>query len=171
MRSHLWTSALVGLVLISSSAAARAEETRGAATARLALGPAAALPLNASSPAGKTERDIRDLLADPAIRFAVGLAENAWDFSAPDGVPGFGPLLVADKRGTTTTPACAERDRDLITSIEDHGNANDVAPDRLANAALSMLQARGICGNGRETEALALYDRTLQGLAQTHASR
>ena len=167
MRSQIWTSAFVGLVLISASAA-RADETSRAASTRLAL--AGALPLNAVSPAVKTERDIRDLLADPAIRYAVGLSENAWDFSAPDGVPGFGPILVADKRGNPTL-ACAQRDTDLITSIEDHGNANDVAPDRLADAAFNMLQARGICGDGREKEALALYDRTLQGLAQTHASR
>jgi hypothetical protein len=26
----------------------------------------------------------------------AGLAENAWDFTAPDGVPGFGPLDPAD---------------------------------------------------------------------------
>jgi len=30
--------------------------------------------------------------ADPAIRDFIGLSENAWDFTAPDGVPGFGPL-------------------------------------------------------------------------------
>ena len=30
---------------------------------------------------------------DPAIRDFVGLAENAWDFNAPGGVPGFGPTL------------------------------------------------------------------------------
>jgi len=35
--------------------------------------------------------------ADPAIRDFVGLAENAWDFTAPDGVPGFGPLLPGDE--------------------------------------------------------------------------
>lgn len=29
---------------------------------------------------------------DPAIRDFVGLSENAWDFNAPDGVPGFGTL-------------------------------------------------------------------------------
>ena len=29
------------------------------------------------------------LIADPAIRAFVGLAENAWDFTAPGGVPGF----------------------------------------------------------------------------------
>jgi hypothetical protein len=34
--------------------------------------------------------------SDPAIRDFVGLAENAWDFTAPDGVPGFGPLTATD---------------------------------------------------------------------------
>jgi hypothetical protein len=38
----------------------------------------------------------RAWVADPAIRDFVGLAENAWDFTAPDGVPGFGPLAPAD---------------------------------------------------------------------------
>jgi hypothetical protein len=38
--------------------------------------------------------------ADPAIRDFVGLAENAWDFTAPEGVPGFGPLLPADAAAT-----------------------------------------------------------------------
>ena len=31
--------------------------------------------------------------ADPAIRDFVGLAENAWDFNAPDAAPGFGSVL------------------------------------------------------------------------------
>lgn len=35
----------------------------------------------------------RAWLADPAVRDFIGPAENAWDFTAPDGVPGFGPLL------------------------------------------------------------------------------
>jgi uncharacterized protein DUF3306 len=38
----------------------------------------------------------RAWIADPAIRDFVGLAENAWDFNAPEGVPGFGPLLPTD---------------------------------------------------------------------------
>jgi hypothetical protein len=29
---------------------------------------------------------------DPAIRDFIGLAENSWDFTAPDAIPGFGPL-------------------------------------------------------------------------------
>lgn len=34
--------------------------------------------------------------ADPAIRDFVGLSENSWDFTAPDSVRGFGPLLPTD---------------------------------------------------------------------------
>jgi hypothetical protein len=36
--------------------------------------------------------------ADPAIRDFIGLSENAWDFNAPGGVPGFGSLDLEDIR-------------------------------------------------------------------------
>jgi hypothetical protein len=36
----------------------------------------------------------RAWLTDPAIRDFVGLAENQWDFTKPDGVPGFGSLKL-----------------------------------------------------------------------------
>jgi hypothetical protein len=35
--------------------------------------------------------------ADPAIRDFVGLAENAWDFTDPHAMPGFGPLESSDE--------------------------------------------------------------------------
>jgi hypothetical protein len=35
--------------------------------------------------------------ADPKIRDFVGLSENAWDFNAPEGVAGFGPLEMTDQ--------------------------------------------------------------------------
>jgi hypothetical protein len=34
--------------------------------------------------------------ADPAIRDFIGLSENSWDFNAPDGMPGFGPIDPAE---------------------------------------------------------------------------
>ena len=34
--------------------------------------------------------------ADPAIRDFIGLSENSWDFTAPEGVPGFGPMRPSD---------------------------------------------------------------------------
>lgn len=37
-------------------------------------------------------RDFKALWRDPAIRNYVGLSEYSWDFNAPGGVPGFGPL-------------------------------------------------------------------------------
>ncbi|HEV2956341.1 MAG TPA: DUF3306 domain-containing protein [Xanthobacteraceae bacterium] len=38
----------------------------------------------------------RAWVVDPAIRDFVGPAENAWDFNAPGGVPGFEPLRAID---------------------------------------------------------------------------
>jgi hypothetical protein len=33
---------------------------------------------------------------DPAIRDFIGISENSWDFTKPDSMPGFGPLLMTD---------------------------------------------------------------------------
>jgi hypothetical protein len=49
--------------------------------------------LQAGVPSGLRNAALRRAwVADPAIRDFVGLAENAWDFTAPGGVPGFGEL-------------------------------------------------------------------------------
>ena len=34
--------------------------------------------------------------ADPAIRDFIGLSENSWDFTKPDSIEGFGPLVPTD---------------------------------------------------------------------------
>ena len=48
-------------------------------------------------PAGLTRAALRRAWsADPAIRDFIGLSENSWDFTAPNGVPGFGPLDPAE---------------------------------------------------------------------------
>jgi len=36
--------------------------------------------------------------SDPAIRDFIGLSEDSWDFNAPGGAPGFGPLNTDDSR-------------------------------------------------------------------------
>jgi hypothetical protein len=38
----------------------------------------------------------RAWVADPTIRDFIGIAENQWDFTAPDSIPGFGPLGPLD---------------------------------------------------------------------------
>jgi len=48
-------------------------------------------------PAEVTQAALRRAwVTDPAIRDFVGPAENAWDFNAPGGVPGFEPLRAID---------------------------------------------------------------------------
>jgi len=48
-------------------------------------------------PAELTRQALRRAwMADPAIRDFTGLSENAWDFTAIDGVPGFGLLSGED---------------------------------------------------------------------------
>jgi hypothetical protein len=49
----------------------------------------------------------------------------------------------------------------VITAIEDHGAAGDLSADRLGEAGLTMLRARSACYQGRESEALALYEGIL----------
>ena len=57
---------------------------------------------------------------------------------------------------------CAHREVQVITLIEDHGAAGDVASDRLGDAGLEMLRARVACYEGRVAEAVALYDEILR---------
>ena len=38
----------------------------------------------------------RDLWTDPQIKNFIGLSENAYDFTDPSGVPGFGPVISTD---------------------------------------------------------------------------
>jgi hypothetical protein len=76
--------------------------------------------LRAGVPADLTRAALRRVwTADPAIRDFVGLAENAWDFTDPAAMPGFGPLeltddvrrmiaSVIDSIGTTAHPAAPE---------------------------------------------------------------
>jgi hypothetical protein len=52
---------------------------------------------------------------------------------------------------------CAEQEVKAITSLEDHGIANDVPADQLGAAGLMMLEARSTCYAGRVDAAVALY--------------
>jgi hypothetical protein len=68
-------------------------------------------------PAELTRRALRQAwYADPAIRDFVGLSENAWDFNAPGGVPGFGPLTPEDIRR-------------LVDALTGKSEAGDSPPD------------------------------------------
>jgi hypothetical protein len=59
---------------------------------------------------------------------------------------------------------CAARDVEVVILIEDHGDANDLAPERLAKAGLTQMEARAACSEGRVSEGIAIYDEIKRSL-------
>jgi hypothetical protein len=72
-------------------------------------------------------------------------------------------LNVTAPRAADTVFArvCTEQEVKAITSLEDHGIANDVPADQLGAAGLTMLEARSTCYAGKVDEALALYQSVI----------
>jgi len=58
----------------------------------------------------------------------------------------------------SSSPTCASRDLQFVILLEQHGDAQDVAADRLADAFFTALQARAACAEGRAAEAIMIYD-------------
>jgi hypothetical protein len=81
-------------------------------------------------------------------------------------IVGFGVAVAAgaaraDWQSGSFAAICAAKEIKVITLIEDHGAAADLASDRLGDAGLAMLRARLACYEGRVAEAVALYDGIL----------
>jgi hypothetical protein len=53
--------------------------------------------------------------------------------------------------------ACAAFDLHLVRHAEEHGEAGEVAPERIAALVEVMGEARRLCGGGEARAALALY--------------
>jgi hypothetical protein len=79
--------------------------------------------------------------SDPAIRDFVGLAENAWDFNAPDHVPGFGAVSAEDVRR-------------LLAHAEQPGSASAETPSPAAPAGEASAKARATDEGRPEPEPL-----------------
>ena len=62
---------------------------------------------------------------------------------------------------------CSEVDLRFTTRIEAHGEAQDVAPETLAQAFFTVLEARKACNQGRFETAMKLYDSIPLGPAIT----
>jgi len=60
--------------------------------------------------------------------------------------------------GVESKAICAARDLQFVTLLEDHGEAQDVAADRLAEAFFTAMKARAACAQGRVAEAVAIYN-------------
>ena len=88
--------------------------------------------LQAGVPAELTRAALRHVwTADPSIRDFVGLAENAWDFTDPNAMPGFGPLEATDEVRRMIARVVGEIGRTAQSAEE------DVAGPRAADAESS----------------------------------
>jgi hypothetical protein len=79
------------------------------------------------------------------------------------------PAPTADQE--SPPQRCAMGDVQTTTLIEDHGEARDVLPERLAKAGLMQMEARLACTGGRHADGVALYDeiiRTLGPIGSSH---
>jgi hypothetical protein len=65
---------------------------------------------------------------------------------------------TADEIPTMLPPICAVADLRLTMLIEAHGEAQDVAPETLAQAFLTVLEARKACNEGQVEAAIRLYE-------------
>jgi hypothetical protein len=68
---------------------------------------------------------------------------------------------TGSEEDTTLALICAEREVQVITLLEDHALAQDVASDKLGEAGLARLEAQMTCYQGRVAEAVSLYDRII----------
>lgn len=96
--------------------------------------------LRAGVPAELTRAALRRVwTADPAIRNFVGLAENAWDFTDPNAMPGFGPLEstgevrrmiagIVDRMGETVERAAREAALDSPGTVQTTSNSSAIKP-------------------------------------------
>ena len=79
--------------------------------------------LQSRVPAALTRAALRQAwTSDPAIRDFIGIAENQWDFNDPTAMPGFGPMIEADKLPALLARALGGRDKlaDMISEIPAH---------------------------------------------------
>jgi uncharacterized protein YjiS (DUF1127 family) len=68
-----------------------------------------------------------------------------------------GGALVAGSM-TVVSPICAGADLRLITLIEEHGEAQDIDAEVLAQAFFTVIEARKACNQGHVEAAIKLYE-------------
>jgi hypothetical protein len=93
----------------------------------------------------------------PALTLATagpGLADEA--LIAPETAALAGPARPASPR-LSDLKACAAFDLHLVRHAEEHGEAGEVRPERLAALMEAVAEARRLCSGGETRAALALY--------------
>jgi hypothetical protein len=67
-------------------------------------------------------------------------------------------VATANEAPAMLPQICATADLRLTMLIESHGEAQDVAPETLAQAFLTVLEARKACNDGQVEAAIRIYE-------------
>ena len=78
------------------------------------------------------------------------------------------PAATAVENARLVPPICAAADLWLVTLIEEHGEAQDVAPETLAQAFFTMVEARKACNEGQIEAAIKIYEGIRLDAATSH---
>jgi hypothetical protein len=97
--------------------------------------------------------------ADPRIRDFVGLAENSWDFNAPDAISGFGTLEMTDELrgeiarmvGRSLGPEAPDEPATVSrTKSEGQALVETAGESDATTAAAPIVQAQSIAGTSQD---------------------
>jgi hypothetical protein len=72
--------------------------------------------------------------------------------------------MIAGTAAGSFTRGCAARDLQILMLIEERENTNAVSAERLSEAMLTMMNARMVCYDGHEADALTMYDTIVDSL-------
>jgi hypothetical protein len=138
--------------------------------------------LRAGVPAELTRAALRRVwTADPAIRDFVGLAENAWDFTDPNAMPGFGPLeateevrrmiaQVVDSIGQSAKEVASEDAMQHAEVAPNSNDSNDINDDQAEGGqhsrALSADQQQQI--SAQDLGNQVMLQSTAENIAPQH---
>jgi hypothetical protein len=101
---------------------------------------------------------------DPAIRDFIGPAENAWDFTDPNAIPGFGPLDQTPEQARELAARIVGRVRhatEELASAEQNGPTQHASED----------QSSQIAGNSADSQSSATVAPPETPIVESHAAR
>jgi hypothetical protein len=92
--------------------------------------------LHKGVPAALTRAALRQAwVSDPAIRDFIEIAENQWDFTRPEMIPGFGPLGAADEVQSLLAQALGELRTETNALAQGQMDAGNIPPSPTGDRA------------------------------------
>src|SRR5262249_4743692 len=93
-------------------------------------------------PAALTRAALRQAwVSDPAIRDFIEIAENQWDFTRPETIPGFGPLGATDEVQSLLAQALGELRNETKNLAEGQRGAGKLPPSPEDDAGIAARHA------------------------------